>query len=89
MEGFREATGRATFHAAQARQAHEDLIIEPVLRALGAEVGVEKLFLRSISALVVGRKTFGWPVSPSHFGISYSRIVWSRKVFQVSLDTSR
>ena len=34
MEGFREAIGRATFHAAQAREAHEDLVIEPVLFAL-------------------------------------------------------
>ena len=36
-----------------------------------------------------GTKTFGDPRSPSYFGISYSRIRWSRNVFQVSSQTSR
>src|SRR5882762_11613976 len=40
--------------------------------------------LRCMSARVRGMKTLGVPKSPSHFGISYSRIRWSRKVFQVS-----
>ena len=36
-----------------------------------------------------GRTRSGEPRSPSYFGISYSRIRWSRKVFQVSSATSR
>ena len=32
---------------------------------------------------------FGRPRSPSHFGISYSRMRWSRNVFHVSSQTSR
>ena len=38
---------------------------------------------------IAGTKTFGEPRPPSHFGISYSRIRWSRKVFQASSDTTR
>lgn len=37
----------------------------------------------SASALVRGTNPLGTPRSPSHFGTSYSRIVWSRQVFQV------
>src|SRR5918911_2073577 len=36
-----------------------------------------------------GTYTFGAARSASYFGISYSRIRWSRKVFQVSSETSR
>ena len=31
----------------------------------------------------------GRPMSPSYFMISYSRIMWSRQVFQVSCETRR
>jgi hypothetical protein len=32
-------------------------------------------------------KKFGDPKSPSYFGISYSRMKWSRQVFQVRSET--
>ena len=59
MEGFREAIGRATFHAAQAREAHKDLTIEPVLRALRAEMVVEKLCLAFHQRLAGGEVDVG------------------------------
>ena len=41
------------------------------------------------SSSEIGTKTLGAPRSPSYFGISYSRMRWSRHVFQVSSQTSR
>src|ERR1700748_148438 len=45
VEGFRESVRRAAFRAPQTRQTHEGLRVEPVLRALRAEMVVEELGL--------------------------------------------
>ena len=49
---------------------------------------ISRAFSRASSS-GTGTKTFGAPRSPSYFGISYSRMRWSRHVFQVSSQTSR
>ncbi len=69
--------------------AAEELVVEPVLARLRREVcGAEPTF-SSTSSSSSGTNTFGAPRSPSYFGISYSRIRWSRNVFQVSSQRRR
>ena len=47
-----------------------------------------EIFFRATSGSM-WTKAFGEPKSPSHFGISYSKIRWLRKVFHVSSHTLR
>ena len=76
-------------HAADAHEPAEELVVEPVLAVLVVEQSRSRRSFSSTIGSSSGTKTFGAPRSPSYFGISYSRIRWSRNVFQVSSHARR
>ena len=89
MNASAKRSGRDRLHPAKPHQAEEELAVEPVLAGLAREVLLEQRDLLLGDAGVSGTNRFGAPRSPSTFGISYSRIRWLRKVFQVSSQASR
>ena len=90
VEPLGQTSGRRRLHAADAGDRAEQVRGEPGPAGLGREVLQEQARpCVPASRRGGGAKKFGDPKSPSYFGISYSRMRWSRQVFQVSSETSR
>ena len=86
----RARSARSTPCRAVAGSATEQVLGEPVLRrAAWRSASRSSSTLRCAIASLRWTNTFGAPRSPSYFGISYSRIRWSRNVFHVSSQASR
>ena len=66
-----------------------DLALSAPIDGLYTACELNELAWETACSALRGTNTFGRPRSASYLGISYSRIRWSRKVFQVSSATVR
>ena len=76
-------------HSADASHRAQQVAVNQCLPAWVLKCSSTRAILLSTVASGRAKKTLGAPKSPSYFGISYSRIRWSRQVFQVRSETSR
>ncbi len=90
LERLRIPHAAAGLDAAEPGEPAERLRIEPGPPGLRPERGGDELELaRRARPRRGATNAFGRPRSPSYFGISYSRMRWSRNVFHASSATSR